>query len=71
MDEWSNKIMGSQLPGIHIFLDDAVNAELMGLFSFSTFPNYAFVNKTGQFISGVFTDKSNLKAEKIKELVKE
>lgn len=71
MDEWSNKIMGSQLPGIHIFLDDAVNAELMGLFSFSTFPNYAFVDKTGKFISGTFSDKTNLKAEKIRELVKE
>jgi thiol-disulfide isomerase/thioredoxin len=70
MEKWSNKIMELQQPGIHIFLDDTINAELMALFSFSTFPNYAFVDKTGQFLSGTFNDKTNFKAEKIMALIK-
>ncbi len=69
MEKWSDKIMEWQQPGIHIFLEDGVNAELMGLFGFSTFPNYAFVDKTGKFISGTFNDKSNFKAEKLVELI--
>jgi thiol-disulfide isomerase/thioredoxin len=70
MEKWSNKIMEFQQPGIHIYLDDAINSELMSLFSFSTFPNYAFVDKTGKFHSGTFNDKSNFKSEKLAELVK-
>ena len=70
MEKWSNKIMELQQSGIHIYLEDTINAELMSLFSFSTFPNYAFIDKTGKFISGTFNDKSNFKAEKIKELLR-
>jgi thiol-disulfide isomerase/thioredoxin len=69
MEKWSNKIMEQQLTGIHIYLEDGINTELMGLFGFSTFPNYAFVDKTGKFISGTFNDKANFKAEKIKDLI--
>ena len=71
MDKWTNKIMEHQLSGIHIYLDDAINADLMQLFSFSTFPNYAFIDRTGKFTAGVFSDKTNLKAEKIRELAQQ
>jgi thiol-disulfide isomerase/thioredoxin len=69
MDKWSNKIMALQQPGIHIYLEDGINAELMALFSFTTFPNYAFIDQTGQFIAGTFNDKTNFKSEKIKQLL--
>ena len=68
MDKWMDNIMSNQLSGTHIFLDDAINADLMQLFSFSTFPNYAFIDRTGKFITGVFSDKTNFKAEKIRKL---
>lgn len=71
MDKWTNKIMEHQLSGIHIYLDDAISADLMQLFSFSTFPNYAFIDRTGKFTAGVFSDKTNLKAEKIRELAQQ
>lgn len=58
---WKRKIAELQLPGIHIFIDEALDAKLGQLFSFSGYPGYAFIDQKGVYKPGVITWLSAIK----------
>ena len=53
IEKWKSKVIEMEQPGIHIFVDQALESELMEMFSFSGFPSYAFINKNGVYIPGI------------------
>ncbi|MBC3788327.1 TlpA family protein disulfide reductase [Spirosoma utsteinense] len=65
---WKRKIAELELPGIHFFVDEALDAKLGQLFSFSGYPGYAFIDQKGVYKPGVITwllaikDKNDLAA---------
>jgi thiol-disulfide isomerase/thioredoxin len=53
--QWKRKIGELKLPGIHIFVDEALDAELSHYFSFSGYPGYAFIDQKGIYKPGAIT----------------
>ena len=53
--KWKRKIAELKLPGIHFFVDEALDAKLAQLFSFSGYPSYAFIDQKGVYKSGAIT----------------
>jgi thiol-disulfide isomerase/thioredoxin len=65
MNKWKTKIAELEIPGTHVFVEETIETELMSLFSFTGFPSIAFINKNGDYKSGVIdvisrTDKNRL-----------
>jgi hypothetical protein len=66
--QWKRKIAELKLPGIHFFVDEALDANLSQYFSFSGYPGYAFINQNGVYKPGAITwlkdikDKNDLAA---------
>ena len=60
---WKRKIAELQLPGIHIFIDEALDAKLGQLFSFSGYPGYAFIDQKGVYKPGAITWLSAIKGK--------
>ncbi|QKZ13412.1 TlpA family protein disulfide reductase [Spirosoma sp. KUDC1026] len=60
-DKWKRKIGELKLPGIHFFIDEALDAKLAKLFSFSGYPGYAFIDQKGVYKPGVITWMSAIK----------
>ena len=50
--KWSSKVMEMQQPGFHFLIDEKLDAELAGYFSFSGYPGYALVDKKGVYRPG-------------------
>ena len=59
--KWKRKIAELELPGIHFFIDEALDAKLAQLFSFSGYPSYAFIDQKGVYKPGVITWMSAIK----------
>ena len=59
--QWKRKIAELKLPGIHFFIDEALDAKLAQLFAFSGYPGYAFIDQTGVYKPGVITWMSAIK----------
>lgn len=53
--KWKRKIAELQLPGVHFFIDEALDAELGQLFSFSGYPGYALIDQKGVYKPGAIT----------------
>lgn len=58
---WKRKIAELELPGIHFFIDEALDAKLGQLFSFSGYPGYAFIDQKGVYKPGAITRLSAIK----------
>lgn len=54
-DRWKRKIAELKLPGFHFFIDEALDAKLAELFSFSGYPSYAFIDQKGVYKPGIIT----------------
>ncbi|PKK37837.1 hypothetical protein BWI96_05090 [Siphonobacter sp. SORGH_AS_0500] len=50
--KWKRKIFELELPGIHFFIDEALDAELAAYFSFTGYPGYAFIDQKGTYKPG-------------------
>lgn len=53
--KWKRKIAELQLPGIHFFIDESLDAKLGQLFSFKGYPGYAFIDQKGVYKPGAIT----------------
>ncbi len=62
-DKWKRKIAELKLPGIHFFIDEALDADLGQLFSFRGYPGYAFINQKGVYKPGAITWLSAIKGK--------
>ncbi|CCH51387.1 hypothetical protein BN8_00307 [Fibrisoma limi BUZ 3] len=54
-DKWKRKVAELKLPGIHIFIDEALDAKLGEMFSFRGYPGYAFIDQKGVYKPGAIT----------------
>ncbi|GAB3640354.1 TlpA family protein disulfide reductase [Spirosoma arcticum] len=61
--KWKRKIAELELPGIHFFIDEALDAKLGQLFSFSGYPGYAFIDQKGVYKPGAITRLSAIKGK--------
>jgi len=51
-EKWKRKIIELKQPGIHFFIDQQLDNDIMRLFSFSGYPSYILFHKNGTFKSG-------------------
>ena len=58
--KWKEKVAELKQPGVHILIDNALDAELAHYFSFSGYPGHAFIDKTGQYRPGALTWMSEI-----------
>ena len=69
IEKWKNKIAELSIPGTHIFVDEKIENELMGMFQASGFPSYRFIDKNGKYKSGVIRWMSEIDRNKLEKLV--
>jgi len=50
--KWKSKVAELKQPGQHFLIDQTLDAGLAKYFSFSGYPGYAFINKSGQYQPG-------------------
>ncbi|WP_461093321.1 TlpA family protein disulfide reductase [Spirosoma gilvum] len=62
-EKWKRKIGELKLPGIHFFIDEALDVKLAQYFSFSGFPGYAFIDQKGVYKPGAITWLSAIKGK--------
>ena len=58
--KWKSKVIELKQPGIHILIDEALDAELSNYFSFSGYPGYAFIDKAGSYRPGAIKRVSDI-----------
>jgi thiol-disulfide isomerase/thioredoxin len=51
-EKWKRKIIELKQPGIHFFIDEKLDSDIMRLFSLNGYPSYILLNKNGTFKSG-------------------
>jgi thiol-disulfide isomerase/thioredoxin len=56
-DKWQSKVIEMKQPGIHIYVDDKLAAELMGMFGKGGYPSYVYFNQQGK-VSSEMADKT-------------
>lgn len=54
-EKWKISVFNLQQPGIHIFIDEKLDAELSAYFSFAGYPGYAFIGRDGKYRPGAIT----------------
>ncbi len=54
-DKWKTKVAELEQPGVHIFINETLDADLSKYFSFSGYPGYAFIDKAGVYKPGAIT----------------
>jgi thiol-disulfide isomerase/thioredoxin len=54
-NKWKSKVIKLQQPGIHFFIDEALDAELSSYFSFNGYPGHALIDKTGTYRPGAIS----------------
>jgi thiol-disulfide isomerase/thioredoxin len=67
--KWEAKIAELKQPGIHFFVDQSLESELMTRFSLTGFPGYVFFDKKGQYKPGAITWMSAMTKNKLSDLV--
>ena len=69
-EKWQSKVIEMKQPGTHIFIDEKLTNELMGMFGKGGFPSYVYFNQQGE-IASQFSNMSvsSLKLEDLKKLV--
>lgn len=51
-EKWKRKVAELEQPGVHFFIDNTLDAEIRKFFSFSGYPGYAFIDRTGVYKAG-------------------
>lgn len=69
--KWKAKVIELKQPGTHFFLDEELVNELMGLFSFSGYPSYGFINRKGVYKPGAIKWMSAIDSNTLTALIKE
>lgn len=69
IEKWKNKIAELSISGTHIFVDEKIENELMGMFQASGYPSYRFIDKNGKYNPGVIKGMSEIDKVKLKKLV--
>ncbi|MDF2192674.1 TlpA disulfide reductase family protein [Paraflavitalea sp. CAU 1676] len=59
-EKWKRKIGELNLPGVHFFIDEALDADLSQFFSFSGYPGYAFIDRKGVYKPGAIKRVSQI-----------
>ena len=57
-EKWKQKVAELKQPGIHILIDESLDAELSAYFSFSGYPGYALIDQAGKYRPGAITQMS-------------
>jgi len=60
--KWKSKVVELKQPGIHFIIDDALDADISNYFSFSGYPGYALIGKTGQYRPGAIKRMSEIES---------
>lgn len=69
IEKWKSKIAELEIGGTHLYVESSIASELMSLFSFTSFPSYAFIDKAGNYKAGAIARMSFLEKEDIKKLI--
>jgi len=67
---WKTKVGELKQPGIHYFIDQALDNEISSYFSFSGYPGYAFIDSKGKYKPGAIQWMSSIDKTKLIELLK-
>jgi len=59
-DKWKSKVMEMEQPGVHILINEMLDADLSRYFAFSGYPGYAFIDKAGSYKPGAITWMSQI-----------
>jgi thiol-disulfide isomerase/thioredoxin len=59
--KWKSTVAELKQPGIHILIDEKLDADLASYFSFNGYPGHAFIDKTGKYRPGVIDMMWNIK----------
>ncbi|WP_276485673.1 TlpA family protein disulfide reductase [Paraflavitalea pollutisoli] len=54
-EKWKRKVAELEQPGVHFFIDNTLDAEIRKFFSFSGYPGYAFIDRSGVYKAGAIT----------------
>jgi thiol-disulfide isomerase/thioredoxin len=60
-EKWKRKVAELKLPGLHFFIDEALDVKLGQYFSFRGYPGYAFIDQKGVYKPGAITWLSAIK----------
>jgi thiol-disulfide isomerase/thioredoxin len=69
MEKWKSKIMQLELSGTHIFVDENVENELMGMLGSVSFPSYHFIDVKRKYRAGAITRMEIMDREQLKKLL--
>lgn len=67
--QWKEKIARLKQPGIHFFVDQTLEIELMNRFAFHGYPSYMFFNKNGQYKPGAIKWMGHTNKDQLMELI--
>jgi thiol-disulfide isomerase/thioredoxin len=59
--KWKQKVAELEQPGIHILIDETLDADLSTYFSFNGYPGYALIDQTGKYRPGAISFMSQIK----------
>lgn len=51
-EKWKSKVAEIKQPGVHFLISEDLDADISNYFSFSGYPGYAFIDKTGKYKPG-------------------
>jgi thiol-disulfide isomerase/thioredoxin len=69
-DTWQSKVIELKQPGTHIFIDEKLTAELMGMFGKGGFPSYVYIDQQGKVASQLSsTSISSLELKDLQKLI--
>ncbi len=69
VEKWKSKIAELEIGGTHLYVESSIASELMSLFSFTSFPSYAFIDKAGNYKAGAIARMSLLNKDDLKKLI--
>jgi len=66
-EKWKLSVFNMRQPGVHIFIDEKLDAEISSYFSFGGYPGYALIGKDGKYKPGALRDLSQIEDRKALE----
>ncbi|HXB45145.1 MAG TPA: TlpA disulfide reductase family protein, partial [Puia sp.] len=58
--KWKSKVIELKQPGIHFLIEENLDADISNYFSFSGYPGYALIDKTGKYRPGAIKSMSEI-----------
>lgn len=62
---WQKELRKIPIPGVHIYLNSKLSAEIMEYFKIRSFPNYFFIDQEGRFDPDFIVNLSEMKTKKL------